>query len=287
MAQRMAELGVPWVRICVVWTFWSDPAFGNEYKNLIDSYVNEFTSRGVYCMVGCMGGEFASDVPSNPTPWLNFLTELANRYRSNPGMCGIYIWNEPPTSGPFTMSTWRQWALLGVQAVNAVNPNLLIVVSADLPYASGILWGIDPYYLSNPIPYPNIVYYYHDYFWHYYYYYKTDPGAAFVLTYQAGNYTLAKQQMEKSFYDRYWKYPVEHNMCIMNEEFGFGANLDPTDRGYEPGWPQCQIDYMDLHEKYQIPWNQYDWWVGGYALTTDGFNLHPVGQIWSQYLGPP
>jgi hypothetical protein len=290
----MAELGVTWVRICITYTFWSDPTFGNDYKSLIDNFVNEFTSRGIYCIISPMGDEFANDVPNNPTPWLNFLTELANRYKNNPGMCGISIWNEPPFTD-VALDVWRQWAILGAQAVNAANPNLLIIVSAGLPNEG----GIDPYWASNPLPVPNVVYDYHNYPWHYWYYSHYGNGQEwrqnlppdFQLSYAAGNYTLAKQQMEAFFYPPHFKYAVEHNMCIMNEEFGFAEgnnpNVLPGETGYDPGFPQCAIDYFDLLNKYSISWNYYCWWVGGYGLTSDGVNLNIVGQIWSQYLGPP
>jgi hypothetical protein len=206
-------------------------------------------------------------------------------------MCSITIWNEPPWP-PFNATIWHQWAIRGAQAVNAANPNLLIIVSAGLPNQG----GIDPYWASTPIPFPNVVYDYHDYFWHYYYYsslinpiWGSPPD--FILSYQAGNYTLAKQQMETSFYDRYWKYGGEYNMCIVNEEFGFAEGNNPslnsTDMGYDPGFPQCAIDYFALLNEYSISWNCYDWWVGGYGLTGDWITLNSVGQIWSQYLSSP
>lgn len=289
MATEMAELNVTWVRICITYTFWSNSTIGPAYQNLIDSYAANFTSRGVYCIVSPMGNEFANDVPSNPTPWLNFLTELANRYKNNSGMCGISIWNEPPWP-PFNATIWEQWAIQGARAVNAANPNLLIIVSAGLPNAE----GIDPYWASNPIPVPNVVYDYHDYFWQYYYYSnavdpnRQNPPPDFIQSYQAGNYTLAKQQMETSYYNRLWKYAVENNMCIMNEEFGFAdgqsPGLTPGQQGYTPGAPQSIIDYFDLLNKYSIPCNCYAWFMGGYSLTSDGVNLNIVGQIWSNHL---
>jgi len=283
MAERMAGLNVTWVRICVTYSKWSDPAIGESYKDLIDRYVQEFTARGIYVMVGNMGHEFAVDVPNNPTPWLNFITELTNRYKDNPGMCGIYIFNEPP-SPPFTAETWRQWAVLGAQAVHDVNPNLLISVH-------GNIWSdtssIDPYWVSNLIPVPNVVYVFHYYYWQEYYYAHRD----FAKSYATGNYTLAKQQMEQSLYDRYFKYAVEYNISIMLEEFGFNGGLNPAGKGYgnEPGWPQCQYDFMDLLTKYQIPWNEYSWWVRtdtnyGLADGSDYYTLSSVGEIWAQYL---
>jgi hypothetical protein len=254
---------------------------GRTYKDWLDDYVRELTSRGIYCWIANMGNEFLTDAPDNPTPWLNFLTEIANRYKDNPGMCGISIWNEVPLT-EIGYNTWYTWANLAAEAINDANPNLLILVRAYHPNRQ----GIDPHWADNPIQVPNVVYYYHSYYWHYYYYGHED----FAESYAAGNYTLAKQQMEQTFYDRFWKYAVEHDMPIMCEEFGFNGGLSPAGKGYgnEPGWPRCQIDFMDLHEKYQIPWNQYDWWVKtdeNYGLAEDDYHtLSGVGEIWSQYL---
>ena len=281
MAERMAELGVTWIRIFIRPSFWTDPTIGASYKDLIDRFVQEFTSRNIYCIVGLLGFDM-SIVPDNPTPWLDFLKELANRYKGNPGMCGIFIWNEPPAP-PFNADIWHEWAVLGAQSVHDANPNLLKLVHCDRANRA----GIDNYWISNPISVPNVVYVFHDYYWQNYYYDHRD----FTESYKAGNYSLAKQQMEQSMYNRYFKYAVEHNMCIMNEEFGFNGGLNPAGKGYgnEPGWPQCQIDYMDLLNKYEIPWNEYDWWVKndenyGLAQESDYNTLSPVGQIWSQYL---
>ena len=277
MARRMSELGVTWVRICVSYTYWSDPIDGPPYRYLIDRYVVELTLRGIYVTVGCMGHEFGDQLTNgNTTNWINFLSELANRYKENPGMCGIYIFNEWQFVVP--LDKCHVYAVQAAQALNAINPNLLILVHGDLLHRQ----GIDPYWISNPIPVPNVVYVYHDYFWQHYYYDKRD----FALSYEAGNYTVAKQQMEAYFYDKIFKYAVEYNMCIMNEEFGFSddPSLTPADKGYTPGFPQCMHDYLEMLNKYSIPWNEYCWWAGGYSLADDGVNLNSVGLIWHDYL---
>ena len=155
-----------------------------------------------------------------------------------------------------------------------------MVVEVGLPHRQ----GIDPYWVSNPIPVPNVVYAYHDYFWQYHYYGPVD----FTLSYEAGNYALAKQQMEAYFYDRFFKYAVEHNMCIMNEEFGFGdgqsPDTPPGEMGYTPGALQSIYDYFEMHNKYSIPWNEYAWQMGGYGLADESGTLNLVGEIWAQYL---
>ena len=278
MANRMESLGVSWVRICIDYAKWSDPVYGADYKALIDGFVHEFSSRKIYSTTGMMSHSFTTE--TEIPEWLNFLTELANRYQNNSGMVGIYIYNEPP----YGALDWINWAVLGAQAVHEANPNLLILVHADRPNRN----GIDDYWRNNPINVPNVVYVYHEYYWMEYYYGHED----FTESYVAGDYVLAKQQMEQSMYDRFFKYAVEYNMPIVLEEFGFNGGQNPAGIGYgnEPGWPQCQIDFMDLLEKYQIPWNEYSWWVKtdtNYGLVNfDYQTLSPVGEIWIQYLNP-
>ena len=278
MAESMAELGVKWVRIFISYEFWVDPTIGASYRDLIDRYIQEFTTRNVYCIVTL--GMPQSFTDADQAVWLALLTEVANRYISNAGMCGISLFNEPQSD----VNTWRAWARLGAAAVHAANPNLLILVHS----LSGYPRYVDgDYWRQNPIGVPNVVWVYHNYFWQCYYYDKEN----FALNYEAGNYALAKQQMEAYFYDRYFKWAVEYGMCIMNEEFGFNDNTGatPADKGYSPGFPQCMHDYLQLHNKYSIPWNEYAWHMGGYGLTDDGVTLNTVGEIWFEYLtlSPP
>jgi len=274
MAEKMAELGVPWVRVCIDHRFWINPIIGPPYKDIIDKYVQEFTARNVYCIVGLMSHDL---VEGDEATWLSFLTELANRYKGNPGMCGIFIYNEPQINN----DVWRQWARLGAEAVHNANPELLILVHSRAGYPRYV---DGDYWLQNPIGVPNIVWVYHDYFWQNYYY----DHREYTMSYLEGNYELAKQQMDQSMYDRYFKFAVEYGMCIMNEEFGFNNNVgaSPADMGYSPGFPQCMHDYLEIHNKYFIPWNEYAWFQGGYPLS-DGTNLIEVGEIWVQYLHPP
>ena len=81
-------------------------------------------------MVGCMGHEFADDLKNdNPTNWINWLSELANRYKENPGMCGIYVFNEISFS-EVPVDKQRIYQYQACQALHVINPNLLLVVDA-------------------------------------------------------------------------------------------------------------------------------------------------------------
>lgn len=286
MAQRIKELSVKWVRLCVTYTYWIDPSTdsnGKSYKDWIDDYVREFTTRGIYCMVGCMGHEFASDLKNdNPTNWLNFLKELANRYISNPGMCGIYVFNEIHLSG-MPVNEQRFYQLQAVQELHSINPHLLVVVTTDRAGNQ----GFDSWWLNQTQP--NIVHSWHQYPWQDYYY--ADPPCPHAQAYADGNYTLARQLYESYLYDRFFKYSEEYDICMMCEEFGFNDNstLKVGDKYWNPGWPQIQIDFMNFLEKYGHSWNQYCWWIYdganyGLANVSDYYTLSPVGKILAQYL---
>ena len=288
-ATRMKELGVTWVRLCLGARFWygeaggftalgGDPAL---YRATIDAFVKELTDRGIYCMVGCMGHEYAGELNAdNPTNWLNYLSDLANRYINNPGMCGIYVFNEITLSG-VTQDRIRNYHYQAAQMLHAINPNLLIVIDAN-PIGG---WGIDSWWITHQLP--QVVYSWHQYPWQDYYY----AHSQFATEYANGNYATAKQLWEQVLYDRYFKYSQEHNMCLMCEEFGFNddSTLNPGDKYWNPGWPQIQHDFIGLLNKYGHSWNQYCWWKNtgenyGLAEDSDYYTLSPVGEVWAQYL---
>jgi hypothetical protein len=278
----MKELGVTWVRLCLNAKHWLGQAPGGDpelYKSTIDAFVKELTDRGIYCIVGCMGHEFAGDLNAdNPANWLNYLQDLANRYKNNPGMCGIYIFNEISLSG-VTRDRVRIYQYQAIEQLHSVNPNLLVVVDAVYDGA------IDDWWVTHQLP--NVVYSWHNYPWQYYYYGPTQ----FAIEYANGNYTLAKQLWEQFLYPRYFKYSQEFNMCLMCEEFGFNdySLQKEGDKYWNPGWPQIQRDFMDLLDKYGHSWNQYVWWRNtgenyGLAQDSDYYTLSPVGEVWAQYL---
>ena len=285
-AIRLRNLGVSWLRLFVHYETWIDPVGGGVYQALVDQYVSSFTQRGIYVSIVNMSNYFMNDVDS--TGWIAFIMELVNRYKDNPRMYGIAIWNEPPL-GILGINRWYSWVVQAAEAINAVNSNLLILVNSGLPNRK----GIDTHWVDNPVSVPNVVYYFHDYFWQHFYY-NTPIIDDFALKYNEGDFETAKILMEEQYYNRFFKYAVENDMCIVHDEFGFNGGLNPANKGYgnEPGWSQCQIDYMDMLEKYEIPWNQYSWWVKteqnyGLAEESDYYTLSPVGEIWARYLLAP
>lgn len=275
-ARRLSGLGVRWLRVFVKASMWTDPA----YRALVDEYVEKFTARNVYVsLVNMENRPWMTD--PDPSNLVAFLEELVTRYAANPGMCGVAVWNEPP-KGVLTFDKWRAWARTAAAAIHAASPDALIWIEAGLPNRR----GLDPYWRDNPAPTPNVVLYYHDYFWMHYFYNQD----AFALSYAAGDFEKALEEMEQTLFDRFFKYAVEDGLCICCDEFGFNGGLSPAGNpGAEPGWPQCQVDYLNLLSKYEIPWNQYSWWVKtvqnyGLAEESDFYTLSPVGKIWRQYL---
>lgn len=271
MAEAMKEHGANYVRICINREYWIDPAQPN-YKLKIDEYVKEFTDRGIYCTVGLMSHELVEGMKET---WKDFLVELALRYKNNKGVYGIYIYNEPQINN----DEWRIWVREGVNALKQANPDIIPLVHASTGYPRTI--EID-YWLDKPELH-QVQWVYHNYFWQYGYYGRAD----FFMSYENGDYELAKQQMETEYYNSYFKIAVDNNICVQNEEFGFGYTPDKVlgDMGYTPAFPQCMRDYIELHNKYSITWNEYAWYQGGYAIA-DLNILNEVGEIWAQYLTP-
>ena len=275
-ADRLSKLGVNWLRIFVKASMWVD----GSYVSMVDDYVAAFTSKNIYCSLVNMENVWADD--ADPSNLIAFLNSLALRYIDNPGMMGISVWNEP-LKGVIGFDTWRIWATLAAESLNAVNPNLIIFVEAGLPNRK----GVDTYWVDNRIPINNVYYYFHDYFWmHFFYNYDL-----FAELYNSSDFESAAIEMDKYFYDNYFKYSVENDFPLSLEEFGFNGGLNPANSGWgnEPGWPQCQIDYTNMLQKYDIPWNEYSWWVKtdqnyGLAEESDFYTLSPVGEIWAQYL---
>ena len=141
-AGRLSSLGVQWIRLFLKASKWVEA----DYRALVDQYVAEFTARGVYvCLVNMENRPWVEDL--DPSNLIAFLEGLATRYQDNPGMMGISIWNEPPL-GALGLDKWRSWAKQAAAALHAVNPKLLI-------YLSAYLWnrqGIDPYWANSPSP---------------------------------------------------------------------------------------------------------------------------------------
>jgi len=248
-AKRLRELGVNYVRLEVNKEKWdenrdtNDDGIGN--RDFTMQAIQEFTSRGIYVIIGLHAGipdEFCTDAQAWAT-WLidNFVTPNLD----NAGMAGIYIMNEPrygrfggtDLGGGVTSGYWDAVKEVCKQ-INAVNPNLLIVVHANMLNAAGFC----PILRTDPIPTPNVIY-----TWHYYYCYSPmfnpylgwmsgilDPdyqelvkrGMPFYQSYYLGDYAKAKQEFEQYLYDRFMWVATELNLPIVNDEFAFSGKAE-------------------------------------------------------------
>ena len=369
-AERFKELGVNYVRLEIDQAYWDEnrdtngDGVGN--RDFTMQAIREFTSRGIYVIPG-LHGSISPSFYTDTQAWIDWLiNNLVKPNLGNPGVAGIYIWNEPRYEGFGGIDlggvTSGYWDAVkeACRQIHDVNPNLLLVVHADM-YSHG---GFCPVLRTDPIPTPNVVY-----TWHYYYQYASvfdpylgwmsgvlDPdwqelvnrGQPFYQSYHFGDYAKARQEFEQWLYDKFMWVPTELNLTIVNDEFSFGANTEhyaslraciacleanggvpqsgvtfwmivdttispggakvgdvhgggsfpnltycpicgeplPRPReDFEPGWPQCMHDFLQILNKYDCNWSYYCWkGDGGGLCKTDGTELSAQGEIWKDYL---
>jgi hypothetical protein len=365
-AERFKELGVNYVRLEIDQAKWDEnrdtngDGIGN--RDFTMQAIREFTSRGIYVIPG-LHSSISENFYKDTQAWIDWLiNNLVTPNLNNPGVAGIYIMNEPKyekfggtdLGGGVTSGYWNAVKEVCKQ-IHAVNPNLLMVVHADMYNQAGFC----PVLRTDPIPTPNVVY-----TWHYYYQYASvfdpylgwmtgvlDPdwqelvnrGQPFYQSYHFGNYTKARQEFEQWLYDKFLWVPTELNLTIINDEFSFSGNTEhyvgyracpvcleanggvpqfnvtfwlvyqtldapygnPVNQPYpdvtycpvcgeplprpredfEPGWPQCMHDFLQILNKYDCNWSYYCWkGDGGGLCKPDMTTLSPQGEIWKDYL---
>ncbi len=246
-AERFKELGVNYVRLEIDQTFWDEnrdtngDGIGN--RDFTMQAIHEFTSRGIYVIPG-LHGSISENFYTDTQAWIDWLIDsLVTPNLINPGVAGIYIWNEPrygrwggtDLGGGVTSGYWDAVKEVCRQ-IHEANPNLLMVVHAEM-FNGG---GFCPVLKTDPIPTPNVVY-----TWHYYYAYENvfdpymgwltgildptwqyavDKGLPFYQSYYLGNYAKARQEFEQWLYDKFLWVPTELNLPIVNDEFSFSGN---------------------------------------------------------------
>ena len=250
--KRLKELGVNYIRLPINKADWDSNRDTNGdgigARDFNYQVIDAFTEAGIYVFAGLMYGvseseeEFWAANPQIMVDW--YVDNILNRYQDNPGV-HLFIWNEPnygqwggsDLGGGVTSGYWNAMKHV-CQAIYNINPNVLMVVHADM-------WndeGFCPVLKTDPIPTPNVIY-----TWHYYYCYAPqynpylgwmsgvlDPdyqelvnrGMPFYQSYYYGNYAKAKQEFEQWLYDRFLWVPTELNLPIVNDEFGFTADIE-------------------------------------------------------------
>ena len=250
-AERLKQLGVNFVRLEINIDNWNantdtnGDGIGN--RDFTTQAIQEFTSRGIYVCPGLHSGSFRNQFPYDTQAWINWLlNNIVIPFKDNPGVCGVYIFNEPGygawggtnLGGGVTSGYWNAVKQV-CQAIYAANPNLLVVVHADMANQDGFC----PVLRTDPIPTPNVLY-----TWHYYYVYGPefnpylgwmsgvlDPsyqelvnrGHPYYQSYYYGNYTKARQEFEQYLYDRFMWVPTELNLPIINDEYGWTGDEEP------------------------------------------------------------
>lgn len=284
-AERFKELGVNYVRLEIDKEAWDEnrdtngDGIGN--RDFTMQAIHEFTSRGIYVIPGLHSGT-PDYFYTNTQAWANWLIDnLVTPNLINPGVAGIYIWNEPrygrwggtDLGGGVTSGYWNAVKQV-CQAIYNVNPNLLMVVHADMYNAA----GFSPILRTDPISTPNVVY-----TWHYYYVYApmfdpymgwmtgildptyqylADKGMPFYQSYYLGNYAKARQEFEQFLYDRFMWVPTELNLSIVNDEFAFSGNGE-----HFSSYRACTVC---LEANGGVPQNGVTFWIVAHTLASPG-----------------
>lgn len=210
--------------------------------------------------------------------WLDFITLLADRYKSYGSFIGIQFWAEPAWGSQTDYNILAQeWASLmadSAQTLHASNPDAL----AFCPSAGYYTYKcVSDYFLANPLPEPTdgrggIVYAWQDY-----YLQNSTLYNAYQNAYVSGDWAGAKAVMEYWMRRRAFKMTLTEQVTVpppavprptMMTEDGFSLSR-PVVNGAPQPW-EIQIhaakDWYDLFKKYQQGWSQWVWWTTGQDL---------------------
>jgi hypothetical protein len=260
---------------------------------LIDDIVSWCASKDIYLAL-----EHHPDISQaekaqiyvDPTNWINWLVELATRYK-NQSHVSISIMNEPPGYGycPYPYNTqascsarWREIASMAIEAIRAVNSNVLIWVDPAGFVGASLMYDFS----GKHLPYPNIIYCMH-------HYYHSDLGSIvghswnpelYAVDYWEGRLEEAKQKYETFLLNLGFNL-LEENVPVAVTEFGVWYP--------DNNWDVQIKDFYELCGKYGVSWIQW-WWHGYWApnptqidyhlLKEDWQTLSPIGEIFMEEL---
>ena len=158
---------------------------------------------------------------------------------------------------------WKSIATECAQKIHAINPNVIIMVSS-IPSDQ-----LQPNFKIDAINEPNIVYDLH-------LYYHYEQWTDWYKSYQAGNLSLAKNQLETYLQN----YCFDPSKPIFFGEIG----ADSAD----PFWQQQIVDMYSLLAKYNIGWCQFAWYPDpNFSLIgNDWTTLSAQGQLWERTIAP-
>ena len=282
----MRNSGANVVRLCISRFYWNYPIWQNKLDQIIDwcgqlglhvilDYHSKTQDPSAWSDMDKI------DEITAPADWIDWLKEVAFRYKNNPTVCGINVMNEPPpytawSSAGYTKDeadmAWRNAALEVARALHSVNPNLLVFVGNNNWCAS-----LEQFIL-NPLPEPNVVYVFHRYYW-------ADIGYQdYANDYRNGNFEVAKTEME-TLYKQVAFDLIDKGYPVILLEFGY--------QGTEPNWQVQAKDCYDLMKKYEAGYIQ--WVFHGETgatpvgttygmLTKDWSALNERGQLWADII---
>lgn len=204
--------------------------------------------------------------------WQNFMVALAQRYKAEGAVIGFDLWNEP--QGDIDQETYYSMLPSVISAIQAVDPSYLCFVE---PWGSCAEGNDMQYFIDNPLPFNNVVYCAHNYYaWDY-------PWFDYAINYGNGNFDIAKQQMEQTYYERFIH--MSQYRPVMNMETGVYR-----DSSKNPNWDVWENDSLALYEKYGVgvSWYPFDPDRSGSSLisilSSDRITMTHVGEIWAMHM---
>jgi len=264
-----------------------------SYLDLVDTVIGWCAERDIYVILDMHFGDpdnWTEDVilqvlenpvkalPGYPLSWIDWLEFWADRYKDNSIVCGISIFNEPCQNIPegYTRETffnlWRNDALMAVQTINLINPNVLVFVW-------GMFWGETlEEWSKNPLDEPNIVYCFTRHM-------EFDVSEPYYNYYITGDYERGKQEFIELwtrngiFEMRDQGYPVD----LM--EWG---SQNPYYPNHEDAYLTWTEDVLEILNETEISFHYWD--LSGYdshdgclLMHDDWSTLSTRGEIWAQY----
>jgi len=264
-----------------------------SYLDLVDSVIEWCRERNIYVILDMHNGNpdnWTENVilqilenpttapPEYPLSWIDWLAFYANRYKDDPLVCGINIFNEPCQNIPtgYTRETffnlWRNDALMAAQTIHSINPNALVFVW-------GMFWGetLDDW-SNDPLDNPNIVYCFTRHM-------EFDDSEPYYNYYITGDYNRGKQE----FIDLWTGSGI---FTMLN----LGYPIDLMEWGSQnPSYPNYEAAYLAWTEDVFAILNEngigsHYWDYSGYTtndgcllLHDDWSTLSTRGEIWAQY----
>ena len=300
----LKRIGVNLVRQQINMLYWNDNinvtdvnGVTKTYQQLVDDIVQWCLERGIYVELDWASDrqEMMQDAkkPYLQDPvgsgWIDFLVELATRYKDYPN-----VWICPMNEPPATVTEWRNAVSQAIQGIRSVAPNIMILVQP-----STATWNPVDDFSGNLLPFPNIVYGYH----HYYY---ADLGSLagydwppnpYAQAYHNGRLEEAKALLEQKLVNECFRL-MDEGVPVVVDEFGVDTGDDENPR---PNWDVEIKDLYEIMNKYKVPFAQWAWhgeWdinpdpnrrIKNTMLYGDCSKLNILGELFVDYSGvkPP